>query len=415
VALAALLAAAALALAAFPFRHRWWGGLLLAVGEAGVVGGLADWFAVTALFRRPLGLPIPHTALIPANWELLARRLGAMIGDRVLTRDYLLREIGALDVAGLLARAAARLGRPELELLARGLLRAVAGELPSPASARELVERLRALLAGRPVAPRLASALETARKEGWDQQAVAAAARAAATLLDRPAVRTALEGEMEGMLGAYRRRMGAGAGFWIGLADALGLIDRSRLVAALHAQLRAVAADPGHPLRRRIAEALDELPGQLRSDPALAARVEQAKERIVASPAVTGLLADGLAAARGALAEDLAAARPATAAWLAERLDRVRAALAADPALRAELDARLKHHARDLVERYHGRMAELVEGGVRALGPAGAVRLIEEHAGDDLQYIRLNGTVVGGLAGGAIYGLHLAWRALAGG
>src|SRR5439155_1527423 len=77
-ALGALLAAAALAVLTFPFRVTWWGGLLLAIGEAGVVGGLADWFAVTALFRRPLGLPIPHTALIPANWELLARRVGTM-------------------------------------------------------------------------------------------------------------------------------------------------------------------------------------------------------------------------------------------------------------------------------------------------------------------------------------------------
>jgi uncharacterized membrane-anchored protein YjiN (DUF445 family) len=94
-----LLAAAALAGVAFPFRASWWGGFVLAVAEAGVVGGLADWFAVTALFRRPLGLPIPHTALIPANWELMAARVGSMVGDRVLTTDYVTREIAGVDVA----------------------------------------------------------------------------------------------------------------------------------------------------------------------------------------------------------------------------------------------------------------------------------------------------------------------------
>ena len=82
-ALGVLLAAAALAVLAFPFRTTWWGGWILAIAEAGIVGGLADWFAVTAIFRRPLGLPIPHTALIPSNWELLASRVGTMVGDRM--------------------------------------------------------------------------------------------------------------------------------------------------------------------------------------------------------------------------------------------------------------------------------------------------------------------------------------------
>src|SRR5437667_12438140 len=110
-ALGAFLAAVALAVVAFPFREHWWGGLLLAIAEAGVVGGLADWFAVTALFRHPLGLPIPHTALVPSNWELLATRVGTMVGDRVLTTEYVTREVSRVDVADFLARAADR-GRP---------------------------------------------------------------------------------------------------------------------------------------------------------------------------------------------------------------------------------------------------------------------------------------------------------------
>src|SRR5919205_113630 len=98
-ALGVLLAAAALALAAYPVRSSWWGAWILAIAEAGIVGGLADWFAVTALFRHPLGLPIPHTALIPANWELLAARVGSMVGDRVLTKEYVRDEIARFDVA----------------------------------------------------------------------------------------------------------------------------------------------------------------------------------------------------------------------------------------------------------------------------------------------------------------------------
>ena len=118
-ALGVLLAAAALAVAVFPLRSAWWGGWILAIAEAGIVGGLADWFAVTAIFRRPLGLPIPHTALIPANWELMAARVGTMVGSRVLTKDYVAQEIARVDVTALIARAAERLTSRDFDV-ARG-------------------------------------------------------------------------------------------------------------------------------------------------------------------------------------------------------------------------------------------------------------------------------------------------------
>jgi uncharacterized membrane-anchored protein YjiN (DUF445 family) len=89
-----------------------------------------------------------------------------------------------------------------------------------------------------------------------------------------------------------------------------------------------------------------------------------------------------------------------------ERLDQARSTVIRDAGLRDELAAWLKRRATEAVERHHGELATLIEKGVRALGPAGAVRLVEEHAGDDLQYIRVNGTIVGGLTGGAIYLLH---------
>ena len=137
-----LLAAVALALVAFPFRATWWGGWILAVAEAGIVGGLADWFAVTALFRHPLGVPIPHTALIPANWQLMAARVGAMVGDRVLNTEYVTREISRVDIADLLARAAGRATRADLEAVVAAVARWAAAELP-PDAAVDLVEWLR--------------------------------------------------------------------------------------------------------------------------------------------------------------------------------------------------------------------------------------------------------------------------------
>ena len=122
-ALTVLIVAAVTAVVAYPLRTTWWGGWILAVAEAGLVGGLADWFAVTAIFRRPLGLPIPHTALIPANWELMASRVGRMVGDRVLTKQFVTEEIGRLDLGEALGRGAARLTRADLEATTRTVAR----------------------------------------------------------------------------------------------------------------------------------------------------------------------------------------------------------------------------------------------------------------------------------------------------
>jgi len=124
------------------------------------------------------------------------------------------------------------------------------------------------------------------------------------------------------------------------------------------------------------------------------------------------LVDDVAAGLHRALVSDLGSGRSELAAWLTNQLARVREKVASDGALRQDLDRWLKAQAAALVTRYQHQIAVFIERGVHALGPEGAVRLIEEHTGDDLQYIRVNGTVVGGLAGGAIYGVHLLLRLL---
>lgn len=405
-ALLVLLAAVALAVAAYPFRAQWWGGLVLAIAEAGIVGGLADWFAVTALFRHPLGLPIPHTAIIPANWELMARRVGTMVGDRVLTKDYVTQEIGRFDVAELLARAAERLKAADLEAAVRAVAR-WAAEQVTPAATSDAALWLTRLVRANPIAPLLATSLEIARKQGWDQRLIAAVATALIDALHRPDFRTAVGDLVDEILAGYRARMGVYPRILMGLANTFGLIDRDRLVTALREALEKIAKDPDDPLRLRLSEALGALPGRLREDPALAARVEAAKEELLATPAVARLLEDAAAGLRKLVLEDAAAEPSELVRWTTAQLDRARRTLAEDPVLRRSLDQWLKERLTEAVDRYHDRIAHFIERGVHALGPEGAVRLIEEHAGDDLQYIRVNGTVVGGLAGGGLYAIHL--------
>jgi uncharacterized membrane-anchored protein YjiN (DUF445 family) len=214
---------------------------------------------------------------------------------------------------------------------------------------------------------------------------------------------------VDDLLARYRERMGAYPRFWIGVASLLGLIDRERVLSALQAGLRQVAQEPDHPLRRRVMEAVAELPGRLRTD-RLAERIESAKRELLATPIATRVVEDAAAALHRLLLADLEREHSEVRAWIVERLERARQTLAADEALRGQLDRWAKARVLEIVERHHQRIAGFIENGVLALGPEGAVRLIEEHAGDDLQYIRVNGTVVGGLAGGLLYAIHLALR-----
>ena len=410
-ALGVLLAAAALAVAVFPLRSAWWGGWILAIAEAGIVGGLADWFAVTAIFRRPLGLPIPHTALIPANWELMAARVGTMVGSRVLTKDYVAQEIARVDVTALIARAAERLTSRDFDVATRELARWLAAEM-SPKAASDVITRLRDLLLDRPLAPALAAALQMVHRHDWDQRVVTALAGSLAEALDRPAFRETVGELVDDLLARYRERMGVYPRFWIGVASLLGLIDRERVLSALQAGLRQVAHEPAHPVRQRLMEAIGELPGRLRNDSRLAERVEAAKRDFLATPIATRVIDDTAAALHRTLLADLERPRSEVRIWIVERLERARRALIADEDLRRQLDRWAKARVLEIVERHHERIAGFIENGVLALGPEGAVRLIEEHAGDDLQYIRVNGTVVGGLAGGLLYAIHLLLRLL---
>ena len=191
------------------------------------------------------------------------------------------------------------------------------------------------------------------------------------------------------------------------MADLLGLIDRRRIVAVLRAGLTDAARDPDHPLRRQLADSAAELAARLRSDATLIVRVEALKAELLGSRLMAELAEEAATAVRQSLLRDLARPKSDAVTWLADRLEQWRQSLVEDAALRVDVDRWMKARALELLDRHHGRIAALIEQGVRALGPEGAVRLIEEHAGDDLQYIRVNGTVVGGLAGGALYVIHL--------
>jgi uncharacterized membrane-anchored protein YjiN (DUF445 family) len=332
-----------------------------------------------------------------------------MVGDRVLTKQFVTDEIARLDFGDVLARAASRLSRRDLEVATQSVARWLVAQLP-PAAAHDLLERVRQLLAARAWAPTLATVLDIARERGWDEQAIGAACRALAEALERPAMSEAVAGLVDDLLQHYRQGMGGYPRFWLGVADLLGLLDRRKMVASLRSGIREVADDAGHPVRRTAVAALAELPGRLREDAGLAARVDAAARELLEGETLRQMLGDLAEELQRAVVADVDRPDSAVIAWVAERLERARRDVLADDVLRRDLDRWVKGRLVDAIERHHGRLADFIEKGVLALGPDGAVRLIEEHAGDDLQYIRVNGTVVGGLAGGVIYGVHVLLR-----
>jgi len=234
----------------------------------------------------------------------MAARVGTMVGSRVLTKEYVAREIAGVDVASLIARAVERVTSRDLDVATRELARWLAGEL-SPKAAGDLITRLRDLLLDRPLAPALAAALEVAHRHGWDQRVVTGLAGALAEALDRPAFRETAGDLVDDLLARYRERMGVYPRFWIGVASLLGLIDRARLLTALQAGLRQIVQEPDHPVRQRLAETVGELPERLRADRRLAERVEAAKRDLLATPVATRVLEDAAAALHRTLLADL--------------------------------------------------------------------------------------------------------------
>jgi uncharacterized membrane-anchored protein YjiN (DUF445 family) len=225
--------------------------------------------------------------------------------------------------------------------------------------------------------------------------------------MESPGFQDSVRRLVDDFIARYGEHVGPGRRLAIALAELFGLIDRSRIVSALQEGLRDVASDREHPLRERFAALVRDLADRLERDADLQQRVEAFKVDLLTSP-VLARLAERLAATLGdALQADLARPRPDLVTWLAGRLERLRESLVDDADIREDIARWIRGRVVAVVDRHHGQIAAFIEKGVRALGPEGAVRLVEEHAGDDLQYIRINGTVVGGIAGAALHGLRL--------
>jgi uncharacterized membrane-anchored protein YjiN (DUF445 family) len=391
----ALLAAfAALFVVMAVVRHQYpgfapfWVGLVRATAEAAMVGGIADWFAVTALFRHPLGIPIPHTAIVARRKDRIGRSLGNFVGNNFLAREVIARQLAGMKLG---ERAARWLSEPEHQ--AR-VARAIAGGVARAAEAvpddelqasvqGELVTQLRKVQ----VAPLLADLLDLATTDDRHQE-----------FLDRlvKLVTRIVEDNKE----LIRERIAEESPWWVP-----GAVDDKlyqKIVSGIERTLAEVAADDAHPLRAQFDKALRDFVEKLHTSPETIARAESMKERLLGHPAVTELSGALLGAGRNALSRYAGPDAPTP-----EPLERAIGALAdralGNETLLRDVDESIERLVLGVVDQYRPEVAGLIARTVEGWDATAASEKIEIQVGRDLQFIRINGTLVGALVGLLLY------------
>lgn len=375
-----------------------WLAWVRAFSEAAMVGGIADWFAVTALFRHPLGIPIPHTAIVPARKDRIGTALGNFVQRNFLQREVVAQKIAAMKLG---ERAARWLAEPEnSRRLARHVATGLSGAVNvlkdddvQAVADRAVVARLRTMQ----VAPLLARGFELLTVGGRHQGLLDDALRLAARFV----------AENEEVI---RERIKAESPWWVP-----GMVENKlhdRIVTGVENTLAAVAADPDHPLRVRYDEAVQRFVESLRSSPDVIARAEQLKLELLEHPSVSDFSRDVWTDVKGRItryAERLAQEEQSEPDAIERWVSGLGRTVLADPALSAKVDAWVVELVTYAVEQARGEVSQLIAATVAQWDADATSRKIELQIGRDLQFIRINGTVVGGLVGLLLHALATAF------
>jgi len=383
-----LLVMAAVFVAARALEHRYPGlSYVKAFAEAAMVGGLADWFAVTALFRHPLGLPIPHTAIIPRNKDRIGEALASFLKENFLIPSVVARRMQRLDVA---AAAGRFLQTPAGEgtRIRAGASRLIADMFEGLDDER-LGGIVKSAVASRlrntAISPLIGHALASAINEDRHVPMLEAAIRWMARALD---ANEQLIREMVHKKANWVLKL---AGLEVKLADAI--IDGLKKLTA------EMSTDPAHPVRMKVEEALAQLANDLQTRPETRAKVEAIKEQLLDNRSVN-LWVDAIWQ-KGREAIIRAARNPdaVLAGKLGEVLKSMGSTLEKDPRIRAAINQFARRAVVGMAASYGSSIVTLVSETIRGWDARTVTARLEAAVGRDLQYIRINGTIVGGLVG----------------
>ena len=390
---------AVLTLASYALPPGWPADLLEAAAKAGFVGGIADWFAVTALFRHPLGLPIPHTAIIPAQRERLGRALGTFVANHVFTQEEVARSLVRLDLPVIVQRF---LSDPEA---ARPAALAIAGVLPrllasiEDGRARRVLARLLPRLVGGAGAGVVVARALHGLVDGGRHQEVFSFLLAQIKLL--------LAAKEEQLRLAVEERVGEYGGRLVGWA--IGASVARRVLSALNQELDKI--DPeGSELRLAFDAWVRHEITRIETEPARAAEIGAAIRRVLAHDTVQAWGWDVWARLRLALETDATRPGGRTVALLESLLAGLGDRLAEDGAARARLQVLVESALLRLLPSAREQLAGFIAAVLANWDAATLVERLELRVGRDLQYVRMNGTLVGFLIGGLAYAaLRLAF------
>ena len=382
-----------LALRAFTDGNGW-SGFARAGFEAAMVGGLADWFAVTALFRHPLGLPIPHTAILPNRKTQLGVTLGNFVQESFLSAEVLHERIEA-------SQFSLRLGEWLVEPANAATVAHYAADgaaealklLDDAETSRRIVGGVLRRLEQVEVTPLAARVVDVVTEGGRHQELIDAALSGVADVLleQRPVLRARFEQESP---------------WWVPEA----IDDRvfERIYAGVQTFIGELRVHHDHEVRRILDQRVRRLAEELRNSPEMAARVEALKAEALANPAVASWATEVWEDARRQLVVQAADPDAALRARLAETATRFGRALIDDPALRARVDAIALDITLTLLRRYDEDIRRFIASTVERWDTTETTDRVEMLLGRDLQIIRINGSVVGGMAGLAIHAIGLA-------
>ncbi|PZS20623.1 MAG: DUF445 domain-containing protein [Pseudonocardiales bacterium] len=368
--------------------HGVWG-YLQAAAEASMVGGLADWFAVTALFRHPLGLPIPHTAIIPRKKDEIGAGLAGFVSEHFLTPSIVGERIEAARVPQRLGEWLAepdhaRQVAEELGNAVGGMASILHDDELRNAVAAFADKRLRELT----VSPHLARLLDAVCDSGQHQLALTAGLRGMMRFLDQNRA-------------VFRKRLSEESPEWV--PDWVDDRVFAKGFTALQSFLADVAQDESHELRKTFDTQLRAFAERLRSDPAQAERIEHAKLQLLDRPDVREWLTTLWTNLKKLIVDGAADPNSDLRRSVQSLTIRAGEALRDDPALGAKIDDLLQRISAHIVTHYADDIAEVISATVERWDAEETSRRLELQVGRDLQFIRINGTVVGSLAGLVIY------------
>ena len=387
-----LILMAALTLLSYAFPPGYATDLLQAAAKAGFVGGVADWFAVTALFRHPLGLPIPHTAIIPAQKERLGRSLGRFVANHVFTEAELRRTLARIDISGILSRFLAdpAASRPAAQAIAAMLPRILA--TVEDGRARRLIGRIvPRMLGGRGAGAVVARTLHGLMAGGRHQEVLTF------ILVQFRAMLAAKEEQLRAMIAERVREQGGRIVGW-----ALGAQVARRVLTTLNGELDKIGPD-GSELRDAFDVWMRTEITRMETDPARAAEIGRAIRNVVSHDTVQAWLWDVWSRLRLALEADAGRPDGHTAAFIEHSLANLGVMLRTDDAARARLQSAAESILLSILPSAQVSLAGFIGDVVAHWDAATIVDRLELRVGKDLQYVRVNGTLVGFLVGGAVY------------